>query len=318
MEAKRRKLSVIVPVLNEEACLPRLFEELTAVLPPLACDYEVLLIDNASTDRTQQLCEEFCSRDRRWKYLRFSRNFTAEISLAAGFHYATGDAAITIYSDLQDPPDKIPEFVVKWFEGYDIVYGVQTRRPGDASWRNACVKIAYRLIRWLSDYDLPVDAGDFRLITRRVRDALVRMEERNRYSRGLIHWIGFKQCAIPYERRPRFAGRSKGPFWETVGYLLTAITSFSTKPLRLFTLLGGVALATASLLTAIYVAGWMFGAPIPGLTSTLVLLLANLGLMSLGFGVLGEYIGRIYTETKRRPLWILDKTVNLDSPPARE
>jgi glycosyltransferase involved in cell wall biosynthesis len=304
--------SIIVPAYNEEQCLPRVFQEITASMENVDCNYEVIIIDNASTDRTGEISKSFCQKDSRWKYIRFSRNFGAEISLAAGFTYAQGDAMITVYSDLQDPPDKIPEFISKWREGYDVVYGVRTKRPGDPAWRNFCVKIAYRLIRFFSECDLPLDAGDFRLITRRVRDVLVQMDERNRYIRGMIHWVGFKKCAIQYERRPRFAGESKGPFWSIVGFLITAITSFSVKPLRMFTIFGACVMAVTILATILQVFLWLFAQTVPGLTTTFILLLANLGVMSLGFGVLGEYVGRTYTETKRRPLWVVDRTINVE------
>ena len=311
MQTQRPKLTILIPAFNEEACLPRVFEEINHAIVSLPCDVEVLLIDNASTDRTGMLAEDFCKKDSRWKYIRFSRNFTVEISLAAGFRYATGDAMMTVYSDLQDPPDKIPDFVAKWLEGYDVVYGTRTRRPGDPAWRNFLIKIAYRIIRWMSDCDLPVDAGDFCLVSRRVRDALVRMDEQNRYTRGLVHWVGFKRCAISYERRPRAGGDSKAPFFSIAAFMLTAITSFSVKPLRMFTLLGTGIIGITVVLMILYIIGRFTQNPPRGITTTLVLLLANLGLMSMGFGILGEYIGRIYTESKKRPLWVIEKSLNI-------
>jgi len=308
----RKLLTILVPAYNEEECLPRAYEEISAVARTLPVEHEVLVIDNASEDRTGEIAEELCRRDRRWRYLRLSRNFTVEGSLAAGFRYAQGDAIITCYSDLQDPPGRIPDFVAKWLEGHDVVYGVRSRRPGDPAWRNLLVKIAYRLIHRLSEDRLPVDTGDFVLISRRVRDVLVGLEERGRYTRGLVHWVGMRRCALPYERRPRFAGKSKAPFFEILRFAITAVTSFSTRPLRILTIFGAIVVSFAAVLALVYVGGWFLYDPPPGITSTLVLLVANLGMMSLGFGILGEYLGRTYVETKRRPLWIVDRAVNLD------
>lgn len=244
-------VSIIVPALNEEESIPRLESELAAVFASLPYRFEFIVIDNGSSDRTPELVKEICSRDPRWKYLRFSRNFTVEMSITAGYRYASGDAMIVLYSDLQDPPTAIPSLLNKWQEGYDVVYGVRTVRPGDPKLRNLSVKIAYRLIAWFSDFEIPKDTGDFRLITRQVRDALARCGEYNRYMRGLIAWLGFRQTGVLYERRPRNAGVSKAPFWPTFFFMINAITSFSLKPLRLFSALGIVMIGIS--LAAIFV-----------------------------------------------------------------
>src|SRR5438067_2456743 len=198
-----------MPARNEEANLPRAYDEVTAVMAGLDCDYEVLVIDNASTDNTGTVASELCGRDRRWRYLRFSRDFQTEASISAGLHYARGDAAIVVFSDLQDPPALIPEFVRRWREGFDVVYGVVRRRAGDPAWKSLGARLIYRLVSRLADAEIPADATDFRLLSRRAIDALNRVGERNRYLRGLAHWIGFRSCAVPYDRRPRTAGRSK-------------------------------------------------------------------------------------------------------------
>ncbi len=231
-------ITIVIPALNEEQTIPRLERELLAVIEALPYRYEFIVIDNGSVDRTGELVKNICERDPRWKYIRFSRNFTVEMSITAGYHFSNGDAIIVLYSDLQDPPEVIPQMLDKWQEGYDVVYGVRTVRPGDPTWRNLSVKIAYRLIAWFSDVSIPKDTGDFRLITRQVRDALERCGEYNRYMRGLIAWLGFRQTGILYERRPRKAGVSKAPFWHTVFFVINAITSFSLKPLRMFSVLG--------------------------------------------------------------------------------
>ena len=311
-------LSIIMPVLNEEELLPRAYDEVTAVMRTVPYDYEVLLIDNCSTDRTPEIAEELCRRDSRWRYIRFSRDFLAEISQAAGLRYARGDAAIFVASDLQDPPEMIPEFLKKWEEGYDVVLGIQKKRPGDPAWRNLAVEVAYFIINKLSDVKLPKHAGDFRLLSRPVIDAINGMGERTRYLRGMSYSVGFKRATVHYSRRPRQAGDSKAPFWHLINFTITAIIRFSIKPLHLFTLLGVVVLGLSTVLSAFLVANYFLGLPtVPGVTSTHLMLMTILGFNSLGFGVLGEYVGRIYTESKSRPLWIIDRTLNIEVAPNR-
>lgn len=315
---ERPLVTIVVPALNEEGNIPRLERELLEVIEPLPYRYEFIVVDNSSTDRTGELVKEICARDPRWKYLRFSRNFTVEMSITAGYHHAKGDAIIVFYSDLQDPPEAIPPMIEKWREGYDVVYGVRTVRPGDPAWRNAAVKVAYRLIAWSADTNIPRDTGDFRLITRQVRDALEQCGEYNRYMRGLIAWLGFSQTGVPYERRPRKSGHSKAPFLPTLFFTINAITSFSLKPLRMFMLMG-LLLTGISLLAALaYSVLFVVGSPPPGVTSLIVLAFLSIGINSLGIGILGEYIGRTYAETKRRPLYVIQESVNVNSPAAKQ
>ncbi|HKR02241.1 MAG TPA: glycosyltransferase family 2 protein [Pyrinomonadaceae bacterium] len=312
MASHEALISIVIPAFNEEGNIPRLERELLAAVQKLPHRFEFIVIDNGSTDRTGELVKAICARDPRWKYLRFSRNFTVEMSITAGYHYAAGEAIIVLYSDLQDPPAVIPKFIEKWLEGYDVVYGVRTVRPGDAAWRNRAVRIAYRLIGWFSDVPIPNDAGDFRLITRQVRDALERCPEQNRYMRGLISWLGFRQTGISYEREPRKAGESKAPFSHLLFFAFNAITSFSLRPLRLFTLMGTLILALSIVAAFVYALLWFTGSPPPGVTTIIVLLLAAIGLNSIGIGILGEYVGRTYAETKRRPLYVVQESMNLD------
>ncbi|MBI4432097.1 MAG: glycosyltransferase family 2 protein [Candidatus Omnitrophica bacterium] len=308
-------VSVVIPAYNEEENIPFLEKEINEALNGLPYRFEFLIIDNCSTDRTGQLVKEICGRDNRWKYLRLSRNFTAEMSMTAGYRYASGDAIIVLYSDLQDPPSAIPLLLEKWREGYDVVYGVRTTRPGEPAWRNFAVKIAYRLIQWASDVSIPVNAGDFRLITRQVRDAFLECGEVNRYLRGLISWLGFKQAGVPYERKPRKAGKSKAPFWYLLVFVFNAVTSFSLKPLRIFTMMGFILLGVTSLAFIFYLWLTIQGTPPPGIPTVILLILAAIGLNSLGIGILGEYVGRTYSEVKRRPLFIVHEAVNIDIQP---
>lgn len=305
-------ITIIVPALNEELNIARLERELLAVTDTMPYRFEFLVIDNDSTDRTGELVKAICHRDPRWRYLRFSRNFTVEMSITAGYHYASGNAMIVLYSDLQDPPDVIPRMVEKWREGFDVVYGVRTIRTGDPGWRNLSVKIAYRVIAWFSDVHIPTDTGDFRLITRQVRDALEGCGEYNRYMRGLIAWLGFRQTGISYERRPREAGASKGPLIYTILFAINAITSFSLKPLRLFSLFGCVMIMLSILAAMVYSILFLVGSPPPGITTLIVLSFLGIGFNSLGIGVLGEYLGRTYTEVKQRPLYIVQEMVNMN------
>lgn len=307
-------VSIIIPALNEEENIPRLERELLAVVDPLPYRFEFLVIDNHSTDRTGELVKDLCARDGRWKYLRFSRDFTTQMSITAGYHFAGGDAMIVLSSDLQDPPELIPRFLEKWEEGWDVVYGVRTHRPGDPTLRNFFIKWAYRLISWSADHPIPKNTGDYRLITRAVRDALERCGEANRYMRGLIAWLGFRQTGITYERRPREAGVSKAPFWYTVFFTFDAITSFSMKPLRLFLFLGLAMMGLSFAAIVFYSVLALFGSPPPGITTLVVLSFLGIGLNSLGIGILGEYLGRTYVEVKQRPLYIIQESANLGSP----
>ena len=315
-DRRRRQplVSIVIPAFNEEGNIARLEAELLAAVRGLPYSFEFVVVDNSSTDQTGPLVKALCARDPRWKYLRFSRNFTVEMSITAGYHYAAGEAIVVLYSDLQDPPEVIPRLLEKWAEGYDVVYGVRSVRPGDPAWRNAAVRAAYRLIGWFSDVPIPNDAGDFRLITRRVRDALERCPEQNRYMRGLIAWLGFRQVGVPYERHPRTAGGSKAPFSHLLLFAFNAITSFSLRPLRLFTLMGTIVLALSAIAAVVYIVLWLVGSPPPGITTIIVLLLAAIGLNSIGIGILGEYVGRTYAEAKRRPLYVVEEAVNLEPP----
>ena len=308
---QRKLITIIIPARNEAGNMARVEAEMTALAASQPDDFEFIIIDNASTDDTGRLAAELCRRDKRWKYLRFSRNFSVEGSITAGYEHAKGDAMVVLYSDLQDPPDVIPRFIEKWKEGYDVVYGVRTVRAGDPKWRNAAAWLAYRMIAWLSDVPIPKDTGDFRLISSRVRDAIMRMGEVNRYMRGMIAWVGFRQIGVEYQRQPRTTGRSNAPLVDILIFTFNAITSFSLRPLRLFTLFGFAILGLSLVLTVVYVALWLRGSPPPGFTTLLVLLLAGIGVNSLGIGILGEYIGRTFSEAKRRPIYVVEEAVNL-------
>ncbi len=310
-----RLFSLVVPVLNEQEVLSDTFATLNRVLEGLAMPFEVVVVDNGSADRTPEMMQEICAQDARWKFLRLSRNFGYQNSITAGMLAAQGDAIMVIDADLQDPPELIPTFVAKWLEGYDIVYGVREKRTGESPLRIIPTMMAMRLITWMSDdIKLPAHSGDFRLITRRVRDAFAQLNETNRYVRGLIHWLGYRQIGIPYVRGGRAKGTSKVNLPYLIGFTLNAIFSFSIKPLRMFSLLGVGVLTATAVLALVYLVMSFLVSPPRGITTVLVLLLVNLGVMSLGIGVLGEYIAKIYAESKRRPLWLVDYALNFEPP----
>lgn len=312
---EKRLFSLVVPVLNEQDVLTDTYQTLSGVLNGLGMPFEVVVVDNGSTDQTPQMMQEICAKDARWKFLRLSRNFGYQNSITAGMLAAQGDAIMVIDADLQDPPELIPTFVARWLEGYDIVYGVREKRTGESPLRVIPTMMAMRLITWMSDdIKLPAHSGDFRLITRRVRDAFAQLSETNRYVRGLIHWLGYRQIGIPYVRGGRAKGTSKVNLPYLIGFTLNAIFSFSIKPLRMFSLLGVGVLTVAAVLALTYLVMSFLVSPPRGITTVLMLLLINLGVMSLGIGVLGEYIAKIYAESKRRPLWLVDYALNFEPP----
>ncbi len=274
-------------------------------------------VDTDSSDGTRKAGGDICARNSRWRYLKFSRNCRVEASLSAGLHYARGDAALVLFSDLQDPPELIPEFLRKWEEGYDVVYGVLRRRAGDPAWKAVLAKLFYRVVHFLAEIEITPNATDFRLLSRRAMEALNRCGERNRYLRGLADWIGFPRCGITYDRRPRMEGKSTGGFFALLNLAANAFTCFSIRPLQLFSLSGFLALLGTAILGLVYIGTYLFSYTVPGLTTVCLLLLANLSVMLIGFGTIGEYIGRIYMETKERPLFLVERTINMEDAQAR-
>jgi dolichol-phosphate mannosyltransferase len=310
-------VSIVIPAYNEQDNLPELFDRVTAVLDGLP-DYrvEILLIDNCSRDDTGAIARRFTQRDTRWRYLRFSRNFGCEVSLAAGLYYAQGDALIFLQSDLQDPPEAIPTMLARWRQGYDVVYGQLTRRSDDSFLKTLGARVAYRLIHWLSDVKIPPHATDFRLISRPAVEALKRCGERNRYLRGLVHWVGFRQCGFTYERAPRKRGRTTTGLIFCFNYAINALVAFSSRPLRWASALGVLVTAASVFGAAAYVAltllnraGVTHLTPPPAgwMTQTLLIFFFG-GVQCLFLGILGEYLSRVHIEVKHRPLWVVRET----------
>jgi glycosyltransferase involved in cell wall biosynthesis len=305
--------SVVVPMYNEEDVLMETYCRLTHVLKNSGLEYEIVFINDGSSDKTGQLLREICDTDTRVKLIDFSRNFGHQIAITAGMDYSSGECIVVIDGDLQDPPELIPEMVKKWREGYDVVYGKRVSRKGESFFKRATAAFFYRFLRSMTDVNMPVDTGDFRLIDARVRDALKHVNERNRYIRGLVSWLGFKQTSIEFERDERFAGETKYPLKKMLKLAADGITSFSYKPLKLASYIGTI-ISISSFLYLIYVLAQRIFFPETvqaGWASILAVSLFFNGITLLMLGIIGEYIGRIYDEAKGRPLYIIRETRNL-------
>jgi dolichol-phosphate mannosyltransferase len=307
------QVSVVIPIRNEEETLEALAGRLRSVLDDVGGSWEVVLVDDGSTDRSPLLLALLADSDRRFKVVTLARNFGHQIAITAGLDSASGDVVVVMDGDLQDPPELIPELIEKWREGYDVVYAVRRHREGEPLLRRARAKVFYRFFKLFSNIDAPVDVGDFRALDKRVLAVLRTMPERNRYLRGMISWVGFRQTGVEYDRRERYGGTSKYSFRKLLQLGMNGFLSFSDAPLRLALQLGLVvsvlSILTAVAAVAIKIAGLF---PIPG-TATIVVLSALLGgIQLLILGVLGLYLGRIYDEVKRRPLYVVDRTSNLE------
>jgi glycosyltransferase involved in cell wall biosynthesis len=309
---KLTKLSIIVPFYNEEKGLNLFYNRTIKVLESIDYDYELIYVDNCSQDNSVLLVLDQIKENSKIKYIKMSRNFgpSVEASISAGLENCSGAAAIILYSDLQDPPEVMVQFIKEWEQGFDVVYGRQIKRKGDPVWRNFLVRSYYRIFAFLSDVDLPSNSGDFRLVNRKVIDALNSIPEKARYFRGLSSWVGFKSLAVDYEREPRLSGKSTANLFAITRTAFTAITSFSVKPLRIITFFGFGSLITSVIFTGILFVNWLFDNSIPGLTSITVLILITSAINLLSLGILGEYVSRIQTEVKNRPIYLIDSKIN--------
>ncbi|MEP4486496.1 MAG: glycosyltransferase family 2 protein [Halioglobus sp.] len=299
-------LSVVVPVHNEAEVLPAFYERTQQVLQGTGEDYEILFVDDGSTDNSVAQLMQLRDLDSRIGLIELSRNFGKEVALSAGLEAAAGDAVIIIDADLQDPPELIPEFLTHWREGYDVVYGRRTERQGETWLKVTTAKWFYRILNALTDVEIPPDAGDFRLLSRRAVDALKSLPERHRYMKGLYAWIGFPQLAVPYVREARDAGSTKWNYWRLWNFALEGITSFSDVPLKLATYLGALT-ATGSFIYGVYffVKTLLFGNPVPGYPSLMVVILFLGGVQLICIGIMGEYLARTYNESKSRSLYFV-------------
>ena len=309
-------LSVVIPCFNEEEVIGetmRRLREFCASVDGMAV--ELIFVDDGSRDRTRELLRAYAAEDSRIRVVGFARNFGHQIAVTAGIDAARGEAVVLIDADLQDPPEVVHQMIAKWREGYDVVYGTRTERPGESAFKLATARGFYRLLNRLSDVPIPLDTGDFRLMSRPVVETLKAMPERDRFVRGMVSWVGFRQTALPYRRAERFAGESKYPLRKMLRFATDGILSFSIKPLQMSITLGLLA-ATLSMtgilyalylriFTNIWVEGW---------TALMIAVLFIGGVQLICVGILGEYIGRIYNEVKRRPLYVVQEHIGSAAP----
>jgi dolichol-phosphate mannosyltransferase len=272
--------------------------------------YELIFINDGSRDNTAQIIAGLCEKDSHVRLINFSRNFGHMPAITAGMEHAKGEAVFVIDADLQDPPEVLPRMAEKWREGYDVVYGKRSARKGETFFKKLTARWFYRIINALSAVDLPMDTGEFRLIDRKVCDAVNRLQEKNRYMRGLVSWVGFKQVAVEYVREERFAGETKYPLKKMMAFAMDAITSFSYKPLKLATTLGFVISFLGFVYTLVVIYQRLFtDTTVTGWSSTVGIILFTQGIVLVILGMMGEYIGRIYEEIKNRPTYIIREII---------
>ena len=313
---EKPRLSVVIPAYNERENIPVLVDRLKAALGPTGDPYELLFVDDRSTDGSSVLLQQLHTADPRIKFLRFSRNFGHQIATTAGMAAARGDYIVLIDADLQDPPELIPAMLARAREGFDVVYMVRRRREGEGWFKRTTAALYYRLLKRITSIDIPVNTGDFRILSRRMADHLNAMPEQHRYLRGLISWVGFAQTGMEYDRDARYAGETKYPLPKMVRLALDGISGFSGAPLKLAMVLGFATALAGFLLGAYFLASkLMFEGPtVSGWLSTIIIVLFMGGVQLITIGILGEYILRIYTEAKRRPLYVIEEAALGDSP----
>lgn len=300
-------ISIIVPVFNEQEVLPEFLKRLSIVLQNMDCESEIIFVNDGSTDNTLSDLNKYKKNNNLIAILNLSRNFGKEVAMTAGIDYAESDAVIIIDADLQDPPELIPELVKYWNAGYEVVYARRTSRKGESFLKKITATLFYRLIQSVSHVNIPRDTGDYRLLSRRAVDSLKELREHHRFMKGLFAWIGFSQKAVDYIRDPRFAGETKWNYWRLWNFALEGITSFTIVPLKFATYIG-VLVATISFGFGAYIIldSILYGNSVKGYPSIMVVV-SFLGGVQLTFiGVIGEYIGRIFNETKGRPLYFID------------
>jgi len=297
-------LSVVVPAFNEQAVLQECHSRLSKVLDALGVPAEIVFVNDGSTDNTPEVLYQLREQDPRVAVVELSRNFGKEIALSAGLDHALGEAVVVIDADLQDPPELIPELIKQWHEGYDVVYATRVARDGETYLKKATAGAFYRLIQQVSRVKIPADTGDFRLLSRRAVDALKQLREQHRFMKGLFSWIGYPQKSVPYRRDPRFAGETKWNYWRLWNLALEGITSFTIAPLKLASYIG-VLTSLAAFIYAVRVIykTLVYGDPVQGYPSLMVVVLFLGGIQLLTLGVIGEYLGRMFDETKGRPLY---------------
>jgi glycosyltransferase involved in cell wall biosynthesis len=308
------ELSVVVPLYNEELNIDYLFERLVTVLSRLNMKYEIICVNDGSKDNTLERLIEYHHQNPKIKVVNLSRNYGKEIALSAGLDYANGNAVVPIDADLQDPPELIAELVEKWREGYDVVYATRRSREGESWVKRFTANVFYRTLDSISSVPIPRDTGDFRLLDRRVVDALKQMPERNRFMKGLFAWVGFKQTSVLYDRPSRYKGETTWNYWQLWNLAIDGFTSFSFIPLKVWSYIGLlVAMPSFFYATFLVIRTLIFGVDFPGYASIMVAILFLGGVQLVSLGIIGEYIGRVYEEVKRRPLYLVRESYGFDS-----
>jgi glycosyltransferase involved in cell wall biosynthesis len=304
-------VSIVIPCYNESEVIEETVKQLILFCAEITgLRIELIFVDDGSSDNTRELLRVLAFADKRIKIIGFSRNFGHQIAVTAGIAVSKGDAVVLLDADLQDPPALIHKMIEKWHNGFDVVYGTRIERAGESVFKLVTARLFYRMLNKFSDVPIPLDTGDFRLMSRRAADALVSMPEKARFVRGMVSWVGFRQIGIPYKRSPRFAGKSKYPLRKMLSFAIDGLLSFSTKPLRVSVAVGLISAGLAligivyalilRIFTNIWVEGW---------TAIMIASLFLGGVQLLSVGILGEYIGRIYNEVKGRPLYIIDESI---------
>lgn len=310
-----KKISIVIPMYYEEEVANECYTRIKKVLSSISnYTYEIIFINDGSKDKTLQILEEISSNDKNVKVISFSRNFGHQAAVTAGIKYVTGDVVLIIDADLQDPPELIPEMLKLWEQGNEVIYGKRKSREGESKFKLLTAKMFYKTLNALSDVEIPKDTGDFRLVDRKVIDVVNSMPEHNKFLRGLFSWVGFKQIPFEYERKERFAGKTKYPLKKMLKLASDGIISFSTKPLKLVGGLGIVSIVLSLAILIYSLVSYIFSLNnlTPGWTSIMVAITLFNGVQLLSIWIIAEYIARIYDETKNRPQYIVDKKINVD------
>lgn len=308
MKPDQPLISIVVPAYNEEEVLTEFHEAVDITLSRLPFDLEIVYINDGSTDATLEIINDLRNHDKRVTLIDLSRNFGKEIALSAGLHKAAGDAVVIIDADLQDPPGLIPELIDEWQNGYDVVYAKRTLRNGESLLKKTTAHFFHRIIQHVGNFSIPEDTGDFRILSRRAVNALNTFKEHHRFMKGLFAWIGFKQKAVYYKRDSRRAGKSKWSYWRLWNFALDGITSFTIAPLKISTYIGTItALSAFGYGIYMVIDTLLHGNEVPGYPSLVVIILILGGIQLVAIGILGEYLGRIFNETKQRPLYFINE-----------
>lgn len=315
---KKPTFTVIAPIYNELENIPELYPRIRDVMDQTGEPWELILVDDGSSDGSTEVIRKLAENDSRVRPVIFARNFGHQIAVTAGVDYSRGDAVVIIDADLQDPPEVILDLIAKWREGYQVVYAVREEREGETWFKKTTAALFYRLIHAITNVNIPLDTGDFRLMDQKVVVVMKQMREKHRFLRGMSAWVGFKQVGVNYKRKPRHAGSSKYPLKKMIQFALNAITSFSYFPLQLATFIGFIAAGLSVIaIPIIVILRLTTGTALLGQATTLVMVLFLGGVQLISLGIIGEYIGRIYDESKDRPLYIVAEAPQDENLPER-